>query len=181
MTKKNKKETFRDRELTDLNEEKELFAWEASERAFKKKDKDFWITSIAILGLVSVILFFAKEFFLVVALGAVLFLYYVLSTVEPKNTKNKLTNRGVYFGELFYPWTDLHRFWFGKSLDCEALFFETNLRFPREFCLIIDKKNEEKIKKIVVKRLPLIEISPRFIDKASEWLAKKLPLEERKN
>ncbi|MBU1129948.1 hypothetical protein KKE45_01355 [Patescibacteria group bacterium] len=167
--------------LTDLNEEKELFSWEAGERAFKKRDKDFWITAVAILGLVSVILFFAKEFFLVISLVAVLFLYYVLSTVPPKKIKNRLTNRGVYFGELFYAWMDLRRFWFGKSLDCEALFFETNLRFPRELCLIIDKKDEKKIKKAVVKRLPLVENSPRFVDKASEWLAKKLPLEERKN
>lgn len=181
MAGKNKKEVSRERGLTDLNEEKELFSWEASERAFKKRDRDFWITAVAILGLVSVILFFAKEFFLVVALGAVLFLYYVLSTVPPKKIKNKLTNRGVYFGELFYSWMDLRRFWFGKSLDCKALFFETNLRFPRELCLIINKKDEKKIKKIAVQRLPLFENSPRFVDKASEWLAKKLPLEERKN
>ncbi|RLC34458.1 hypothetical protein DRH14_02945, partial [Candidatus Shapirobacteria bacterium] len=126
----------------DINEEKEWFSWEAEERAFKKRDRDFWITLIAILGLVSIILFLAKEFFLVVSLSAVLFLYYVLSTVPPKKIKNKITNRGVYFGELFYSWVDLRRFWFGKSLDCWALFFETVLRFPKELCLIIDKKDE---------------------------------------
>ena len=90
--------------LDDMREEKEWLSWEAPERTFKKRDKDFWITAIAILILVSVILIFVQEFFLIVALGAALFLYYVLSSVPPARIKNRLTNRGVYFSDLFYAW-----------------------------------------------------------------------------
>ena len=57
----------------DWNEEKVLFEWEAPERAYKKRDRDFWITIIAILVLVSVILFLVKEFFLIGALISALF------------------------------------------------------------------------------------------------------------
>jgi hypothetical protein len=32
------------------------------ERSYKKRDRDFWITAISILVLVSVILIFIKEF-----------------------------------------------------------------------------------------------------------------------
>jgi len=101
----NKKDAF-----LDLNEEKTLFEWEAPERSFQKRNKDFWITAIAILVLFSVVLFFIEEFFLIVALTSVLFLYYVLSTVPPQQIKNKITNRYVYFGEAKYLWEDLESF-----------------------------------------------------------------------
>jgi len=109
-----------------------------------KTRQDFWITVFAILVLVSIILFFAKETFLIVALAGALFLYYVLATVPPQNVTNKITNRGVYFGQLFYPWANLATFWFGKSLDSHAIFFETYLKFPRQVSLIIDKKESKK-------------------------------------
>jgi predicted membrane protein len=163
----------------DINEEKVLFEWESAERSFKKRDKDFWITVVAILVLVGVILIFIKEFFLIIALVSVLFLFYVLSTVPPQNVKSKITNRAVYFGELRYEWELLPRFWFKKSLDSILLEFETNLRFPRQISLVINPEDEEKIKEIVVKKIPLIESSPSFVDKLTKWFGDRLPLEKR--
>lgn len=163
----------------EINEEKVLFEWEAPERAFQKKDRDFWVTAIAILILVSVILVFIKEFFLVIALGSVLFLYYGLSTVPPGIVKNKLTNRGVYFGELRYLWSDLAKFWFKKNLSNQVLFIETWLRFPRQISLVVNLEDQEKIKDIIIKRIPLLENSPTFVDKLTKWFGERLPLESK--
>ncbi|MFA6518119.1 MAG: hypothetical protein WCV93_00500 [Candidatus Shapirobacteria bacterium] len=165
--------------LEDLNEEKVLVEWEAVERSYQERDRDFWVTAIALLVLVSVILFFIKEFFLIIALGSVLFLYYVLSTVPPGKVKNKLTNRGVYFGESRYEWGWLERFWFGKSLSSKMVHFETKLRFPRQISLVINPEDEEEIKAVVVKRIPLLEASPTFVDKVTKWFGERLPLENR--
>ena len=163
----------------DLNEEKVLFEWEAAERAYQKKTKDYWVTAVAILILVSVILIFIKEFFLIVALMSVLFLYYALSAVPPGKVKNKITNRGIYFGELRYSWADLDKFWFKKSLSNQTVNFATTLKFPRMVALVIDPKDQEKIKEIVLKRIPLLEESPTFVDKVTTWFSQHLPLEER--
>ena len=149
------------------------------ERSYQERDRDFWVTAIALLVLVSVILFFIKEFFLIIALGSVLFLYYVLSTVPPSKVKNKLTNRGIYFGESRYEWGWLERFWFGKSLSSKMVHFETKLRFPRQISLVINPEDEEKIKAIAVKRIPLLESSPTFVDKVTKWFGERLPLENR--
>jgi uncharacterized membrane protein YvbJ len=65
-------------EFTDVNEERVLLEWTAAERAYKKRDRDYWVTAVAILILVSVILVFIKEFFLIMALVSLLFLYYVM-------------------------------------------------------------------------------------------------------
>lgn len=166
--------------MDDLNEEKTLLVWEAAERSYKKRDRDFWVTAVSTLVLVSVILVLVKEFFLIVALVSVLFLYYALSAVPPELSKYKLTNRGVYFGELFYPWVDLVRFWFGKSLNSEMIHFETALRFPRQVSLVIKADDKEKIKAVVIKKLPYVEEVPSFVDKLSAWGTKKLQLEDRK-
>ncbi|MEI8067933.1 MAG: hypothetical protein WCG91_03240 [Candidatus Shapirobacteria bacterium] len=179
MTEENKETMNVNITNVDLNEEKVIFEWEAAERSFKTRDRDFWITAIAILVLVGIILFFVKEFFLIIALISILFLYYVLSTVPPSNIKNKITNRAVYFGELRYDWTLLSRFWFKDSLNSELLQFETNLRFPRQVSIVINKEDKEKIKDIVVKKIPLVQDSPGFTDKLTKWFADRLPLEKR--
>lgn len=156
-----------------------LIEWEAAERAFKRRDRDFWITAIALLVLVSVIFIFIKEFFLVISLGSILFLAYVLSTVPPGLVRNKISNRGIYFGEQFYPWEVMDRFWYKTSLDSEMIHFLTVLRFPRVISLVINDKDKEEIKEIVVKRIPYVENSPTFIDKLTKWVTERLPLEDK--
>ncbi len=176
---KENRETVKIANFEEINEEKVLFRWMAPERAFQKREKDYWITAITILVLVGMILFLIKEFFLIMALLSILFLYYVLSTTPPEIVENKITNRGVYFGAKRYDWGMLERFWLGKSLKMEAIFFETVLKFPRQISLIINPQDSETIKKIVGKRLPMLEYSPTFIDKITKWVGERLPLENR--
>ncbi len=166
-------------EPTDLNEEKTLFEWDAPERAFKTRDRDFWVTAISILVLVSVALILIKEFYLIIALISLIFLYYVLSTVKPENVGCRLTNRGLYFGDHRYEWATFYRFWFGQSLGQDSLFFETILRFPRQVAIVINPQDKEKIKEILIKKMPMVESSPTFVDKLTKWFAKRLPLEDR--
>ena len=114
------------------------------------------------------------------ALIAVVFLYYALATVPPKEISYKITNRGIYFGEAYYPWGILERFWFKKSLSANTVNFGTIVKFPRVIIMVINEKDQEKIKEITVKRIPLLESSPTFIDKVTKWFADRLPLEDRK-
>ena len=179
MDKDNSNKIVKALEDKDWNEEKVLFEWQAPERACQKKDRDFWITVISILVLVCVILFLVKEFFLIGALISALFLYYVLSTVPPQDIKYKVTNRGIYYGEGRYQWDMFDRFWFKKSLSNELIHFETILRFPRQISLVINPSDKDKIKEIVVKRLPMIDESPNFTDKLTKKVVSWLPLEKK--
>ena len=179
MDKDNSDKIVKALEDKDWNEEKVLFSWEAPERAYQKKDRDFWITVVSILILVSVILFLVKEFFLIVSLISALFLYYVLSTVPPQNIKYKITNRGVYYGDGRYQWDMFDRFWFKKSLSNELVHFETVLRFPRQISLVINTEDKDKIKEIIIKRLPMIDESPNFTDKLTKKVVSWLPLEKK--
>jgi len=179
MIKKKKAVNKVDKILVDTNEEKTLIEWKAPERAFKKRDKDFWITAIAILVLFSVVLIFIKEFFLIVALVSILFLYYVLSTVPPEIIEYKITNRYIRIGTAQYTWDTFLRFWFRNSLNSELLELETNLRIPRQISLVINSSDKDEIKKIILKKLPLFESSPSFVDKMAKWWSDKMPWEKR--
>lgn len=163
----------------DVNDEKTLFEWNGPERPYKNRDKDFWITAVSTLVLFSIILFFIQEFFLILALVSILFLSYVLATVPPATIKNKITNRGIYFGELKYFWDDLENFCFKTSLNNEEIVFGTYLRFPRQVSIVIDPKDKDELKSIVVKKIPYVENPPGFIDKLSKWFSDRLPLEKR--
>ena len=169
-----------DEQFEDTNEEKTLFEWVAPERAFQRREKDFWITSVAILVLVAVIFIFIKEFFLIIALGSLMFMFYVLSTVPPSDAKYMITNRGIYFGETQYYWEVLEKFWFKKSLSTQMIHFGTFLKFPRTVSLVIKPGDMEKLRELVLKKIPLIENPPSFVDKLTAWFASRLPLEDRK-
>lgn len=160
--------------------EETWYEWEAPERSFKNRGRDFWITAIAILVLVSVILIFIKEFFLIVALGSLLFLYYVLATIPPENIKIRISNKAVYFGEARYEWDLLENFWFAKSLDSETVNLGTWLRFPRVISLVINSKDKDKIKNLISKKIPFVKNSPSVVDKITRWAAERLPLEDKK-
>jgi len=163
-----------------MNEEKVLIEWQAPEREWQKRNKEFWINVISILALLSIIFIFIKEFFLVIALFSALFFYYVMSSVEPKKITNKITNWGVHFGEAKYGWETMVRFWFKKKLSCTLLEFETGLKFPRQISLVINEGDQEKIRAIVIKKIPLIESRSNFIDNTTKWFSDRLPLETKK-
>jgi hypothetical protein len=181
MAEQKMKEEITKNEFGDINEERTLMEWTAAERAFQKKDRNWWITAIAILVLVSVILIFIKEFYLIIALASLLFMYYVLSTVPPGEVRYKITNRGVYMGESSHYWDILEKFWFSTSLSSEMINFGTVLRFPRAVTLVIRPEDKEKMKELVKKKLPLVENSPNFVDKLTKWFSERLPLENRTN
>lgn len=167
-------------EVLPLREEKVLTTWTAPERTFKTRDKEFWVTAIAILILVSVILFFVKEFFLILALMSLIFLYYVLSTVPPGNIRNKITTKGVYIGSTHcYNWDFLTRYWFKTQFDQTILSLETRVNFPRVIPLIVPSKHQKQIEKIMNKYLPYEESPPGFVDKLTAWTLKRLPLENK--
>lgn len=164
----------------DENLEKVWFSWSAPVRAFKRQDREFWITCLAILGLVGIIFFFAKDFLAILPACALLFLYYILSTVPPEIVDNKLTNRGIHFGPNFFPWDAINSFSFGKAGDSRAVIFDTFINFfTRQISLIISPQDEETVKGFCLKKLPLVESSPRFIDKLSKRLAALMPFEDK--
>ncbi len=166
----------------DTNEEKTWFSWSGPIRPFKRQDTQFWTTCLAILGLVGVIFFFAKDFLIIIPAASALFLYYIMSTVPPEIVENKITNRGVYFGNNFYPWEVIQYFSFGKSMESRVLILGIDINFfTKQISIIINPAEEDPIKTFCLKRLPLVDTPQRPIDKLNHRLSKLLPFEDKKD
>jgi hypothetical protein len=154
--------------------EKDLVTWTAPARPFKRRDKQFYLTTISIVGLVSLIIFLAEGAMPVILIISLVFLYYVMSTVPPENIEYKITNKGVKVAGKRTDWENFGRFWFSKRHDSELLIFET-FQVPGRMELVIDSNFKEQIKKTLSEYLTEEEISPSTLDKAVDWFSKKLP------
>ena len=154
--------------------EKDLVTWIAPARPFKRRDRQFYLTTVSIAGIVCLILFLAEGAMPVILIVSLIFLYYVMSTVTPDEIEYKITNKGVKVGGKRTDWQFLGRFWFGKRYDSELLVLET-ASIPNRMELVIKPEVKEEVRKNLKEYLSEEEISPSKLDKAIDWFSKKLP------
>ena len=154
--------------------ERELVSWSAFARPFKRRTRQFYVTAIAIASVVGLILFLAEGIMPVVLLVALIFLFYVMNTVEPQVVEYKITTRGISMAGKKVDWGLLGRFWFTKRSSDELLIIET-ANFPGRMEFVIKEENKEEIKKALSSYLSEEEIPPSALDKAAAWVSKKLP------
>lgn len=158
--------------------EKDLLVWEAMLTVHKKRSREFFTTAGAIAFLVAVILFFLKEWFLIIFIIALFFYTYVMSTTKPPMTNHRLTNRGVYTSGRRYLWDELTTFWFTESFGQKILNIGRFVGFPRQLIMLLGDKKEEEVRKAVAQYLEEQAPEKDFVEKSSDWLTKKIPLEK---
>ncbi len=95
----------------------------------------FFILFLAILG----------HYLLMFAIIALLFLIYVSGTTKPVDVKHQITARGIESLDVLYEWYMLDNFYFTEKKNHNILILETNLRFPSQLFILIDKKDRETI------------------------------------
>jgi len=154
--------------------EKDLLTWEAPARPFKRRDRQFYVTLFAIAGIVALVLFFIEGFMPVVLIVSLVFLFYVMNTVEPGHVEYKLTNKGVKVAGKKTEWSVMTRFWFMQRFNSELIVFET-LVLPGRLEIVLKDGIKEEVKKTVSAYLPEEEVPPSALDKAANWFARKLP------
>jgi len=159
---------------------KTILSWKAPGGVFKKKDKEFWTTILSIAFLISVILFFAKEYFLIATIFALIFLFYVSSINPPQIIKYKITNQGIFWGKTKYEWQSLWRFWFQEKEGQTILDIDTHLAFPKRLTLPLGNQDKKEVRRILEGFIPYEKVGPDFIEKSTRWLAKTFPLESKK-
>lgn len=167
-----------ERELAFSGEEKAILKWMSAARPFKKRGREYFTTIGAIVILLAIILFFAREFLLIGVMFALTFVAYVFASVPPEKVTHEITNRGIWTGGKFFRWDILGRFWFHEKFGQKMVSVETFLTFPRHVVLLLGDKKEEELKEVLQKFVLLEKPEPGFLDKASDWLSEKIPLEE---
>lgn len=157
---------------------KTLLTWSAPERPFKRRSREYFTTIGAIVFLLAVILLFLKEWLLIMVIVALMFVTYVMATIEPRKVEHKITNKGITTGGKTYLWQELGRFWFGEKWGQKILYVESPARFPRHLILLLGDIEEKRVKQLLSRHLSFEEPQKTWIDGASEWLSARVPLEK---
>jgi len=154
--------------------EKELFSWVAPARPFKRRNREFYVTVIAITVIVGLILLLTEGFMPVILLISLIFLFYILNTVEPEKIEYKITNKGIKVADKKTQWEVLTNFWITRRYDNHLLVFGTRM-VPGRMELVINEVDKERLTKVISEYITEEEISTSGLDKAANWFAKKLP------
>ena len=164
--------------ISEAGEVRTLLSWEGSSRPFRKKDRSYYTTIAVLVILLVLIAFLLREFLLIGVLLALAFVSYVLAYVPPGHTKYRISTQGIIIGEDFYFWHFLDSFWFKEKDGSKVLHIVTRLRFPAQLMLVLPNQDVEKVKKIIAKFLPYVEVPYKsWMEKWSEGLQKPFPLE----
>lgn len=154
--------------------EKVLFSWSAPERPFKRRTREFWVSVSAIAAIVSLILFLIEGPVSVILVISIIFLFYMLSTVEPKVIKYEITNYSINIAESKNDISMFIRYWFDKRFDVDILVLETTT-IPGRLELVINPSDKKAIKKALDKFFEEGEAVQDNIDAAAGWLSGKIP------
>ncbi len=157
--------------------EEELYTWNAPGRIFKHRSREFYTTVGALVLLLSIILFFTKEFLLIGVILAMGFVSYVLASVPPEMVEHTLTNKGVRTGGKLYPWNELGRYWWGEKWKQTYVTIEAPGKIPSVLILVNGEGEKEKVDAIIKTYLVNEKPQPTWFDNAAKWLQEKIPLE----
>ncbi len=156
---------------------KTLLTWSAPDRPFKRRSREFFTTAGAFVFLSIVILLFLREWVLILVLIALAFVVYIMATVEPRKVEHKITNRGIVTGKRKYDWEGLGRFWFTEKFGDKILNVETLFGLSRRLLILLGEAKREQVEKILSDYLLFEEPEKTWIDRSSEWVSQRVPLE----
>lgn len=88
-----------------------IYKWEAPERIYEPKSKN-WYVSIGTIAMgVIVISALTANFGLIFAVIALILFVYALNTIPPKQVTHEVTNKGMKTHQTLFSWKNVNGFW----------------------------------------------------------------------
>jgi len=157
-----------------------IFEWNSSGRPFKKRGRQFYLTSLLIMLLVEVILFLFSQYILMFVVMSLVFVSFAMEYIPPREFHYRISSEGIQIENGFFLWKELYDFYFKKRGDMETLHIRTESYFPGELIITFRHEDKEKIKKALLHFLDFREyVESTFVEKAGDWLSRNFPLENK--
>ncbi len=138
-----------------------LLEWEAPERIFVKKSREFYRKIAVIIIFFSILLLIFKEIVFVLVLFAVYFVVYVATSIPPKNVVHKISTSGVHYASAhLYKWDYFKNFFLEKKYGYELLTFNTVDPLPGRLFLILPNDMDKTALVRIVNEYLSIEEEP---------------------
>ena len=164
---------------TDGHQVKTLLAWTAPGRPFRKRTRQYYLTSLLITLLVEIILFLFSQYLLMVVVASLVFVAFALATIPPSPFHYKISTEGITIEDHFFLWQELYDFYFRKREGIEVLHVRTHSFLPGELTITLGDVDREHIKSVLLSYLPFREvIKSTFMEKSADWLTTNFPLEK---
>ncbi len=159
-----------------------LLSWTAPGRPFRKRTKQYFLTSLLIMLLIEIILFLFSQYVLMVVVVSLVFVAFALAIVPPINFIYKISTEGITIQDHFFLWQELYDFYFKKIEGIKVLHIRTHAFIPGVLAIPLGDLDEEHIKTVLIRYLPFREtVQETFTEKAGDWLSRNFPLENPKN
>ena len=156
-----------------------LLSWHAPGRPFRKRGKEYYISSLLIMLLVETILFLFSQYMLMLVVISFVFVAFALATVPPHDFAYRISTEGITVEDHFFLWQELYDFYFKKRQGIEVLHVRTHAFIPGELTITLGNIDKEKLKSTLLPYLPYREvIRSTFMEKSGDWLSKNFPLEK---
>jgi len=156
-----------------------ILEWSAPGRPFRKRGRQYYLTSLLIMLLVEVILFLFSQYLLMLVVLSLVFVAFALNTIAPSNFKYRISSEGVTVEDHFFLWQELYDFYFKKREGVDVAHVRTHSFIPGELTLTLGGVDREHVKSALLPYLPYRElVRPTFMDKSADWLTKNFPLDK---
>jgi len=163
-----------------LDEFETLLEWSAPGRPFRKRTKQYFLTAVLIMLLSEIILFLFSQYILMVVVASLVFVGFALELVPPKNFNYRISTEGIQVEDRFFIWQELYDFYFRQIDNTETLHVRTQAYIPGELIITLGNISKNDAKHALLPFLPFREyVKPTFVDKASGWLSRNFPLENK--
>jgi|SRR3990167_1166413 len=169
-------------EASSSSEIRTLLSWAAPGRPYRKRTKQYFLTSLLIMLLIEIILFLFSQYILMLVVVSLVFVSFALAIVPPVNFNYKISTEGITIQDHFFLWQELYDFYFKKIEGLKVLHIRTHAFIPGVLTIPLGDLDEEHIKTVLIRYLPYREtVAETFMEKSGDWLSRNFPLENPKN
>ena len=147
-----------------------LYKWQAPTRVFIQRDKP-WFLKIAIVALLLILFFaFLQDFVVILVICVVVLISFLLGSIPPRPVEHQILNKGVKSIDTMYKWKELKNFWVAEKSGYKILYITTKFNFPPRIIMLIGRKSELPVVKLLGKHLDYKEYEEKqgFISKLSD-------------
>ncbi len=128
--------------------------WQAPEFRHYEKSYSWYITFLAIAILIVGFFIIQKDLFAAICIGILSLLIILFAQHKPKQVEIQLTNKGVHFGELFFPYKQIKHFWIVHNEKHKTLNLETTAHLNNVIILELEEQNPDHVREFLIQFLP---------------------------
>lgn len=154
-----------------------LVVWKAPMRPFKKRSVTLMRFFLALVFLVSILIFFIGDLITLLPVWALLFLFYVFAITPPPIVESKLTKFGVETNGVLLRWEVLSHYYFIDRFGYRVLVLVTHgPYYAHSYLVVPDDDTKRRIVEVLNKHLMYLSKPPRTLtDHIIEIFSKLVP------